>query len=199
MSEFDFIHNDLFDVNSSKKIKGRCYKTSTKKELKLLDRLKSLEEIFPDSIKLNESLHLISSDNFGSIELLKLLNNKYDIKYLCLSTWSYNTDFVQLIKSILNKGCEVVFIVDKSMRTRKAALYAQMVLLLDEYENFKIKIHHMIHSKVTIFKTKEGYFSIEASANYSSNQRIENFTITNDEGLFNFHNKWLNEIIDKEV
>lgn len=83
------------------------------------------------------------------------------------------------------------------MRTRKTALYAQMVLLVDEYKNLKIKVHHMIHSKITIIRSEKFNLSIEASANYSNNQRIENFTITENKDVFNFHKNWMNEIIGK--
>ena len=200
MGEFDYLFDDnKNDINSFTGVKGKIHKSTYKKEQKLLKRFDELNNIFPEKIEKSESLHLISSDNFGSIELLEVLRKRFKIDYICLSTWSYNDNFVQIVKSMLQEGVEFVFIVDKSMKTRKAHLYAQMITLMHEFDNLTKKIHHMIHSKVTLIKSKNVFLSIEASANYSNNTRIENFTITNDEQLFNFHKTWMNEIVDKTL
>jgi len=194
-TQYDFLFNDKYDVNSVKKVEGKIIKTKTKKQSRLIARQDELNDIFPETIDKDESVHLISSDNFGSIELLEVLNSRFNFNHISITTWSYNTHFVEVIEKYLKKGISIDFFVDKSMKTRKASLYAQMVLMLDSYPNFKIKIHHMIHSKVTVLVSDNEKLTIEASANYSNNQRIENFTITNNSDLANFHTDWMNEII----
>lgn len=188
-------YNHLFsneDINSAVQVDG---KVKTMKEQKHESKMiNELDKLFPQ-IEKNTTYHLVSSDNFGSIELLKVLSGREDIKYIGITTWSYNQDFIELIKNLLSKGIEIDFFVDKSMRTRKTVLYAQMVNLKDDYGNLKIKVHHMIHSKITIIESKKHHLSIESSANYSNNQRIENFTITENKDVFNFHKDWMNEII----
>lgn len=197
MGNFDFIFDkEKKALNSVEKIEGRFFISKTKKEIRLINRYDELDKLFPE-IQNDTAIHLISSDNFGSIELLNVLVNRLDIKYIGITTWSYNTNFVEVIKSILIKGIHVDFFVDKSMKTRKSSLYAQMVNLRDEYKNLKIKVHHMLHAKITIIESDKHNISIEASANYSNNQRIENFTITENKELFNFHKTWMNEIINK--
>jgi hypothetical protein len=197
MSDFDFIFNSI-DINSSENVKGRIKTNREQKhEAKMIGRFDELNALFPEQIEPSTTYHLVSSDNFGSIELLRVLSTRIDIKYLGISTWSYNQDFIELIKQQLSNGVEIDFFVDKSMRTRKTALYAQMVNLMDDYKNLKIKVHHMIHSKITIIEAENIHLSIESSANYSNNQRIENFTITENEDVFNFHKNWMNEIIGK--
>ena len=197
MNEFDYLYSNE-EINSSKEIKGKIKTTRQEKhDFKMIGRFDELNQLFPQEIEKNTTYHLVSSDNFGSIELLKVLSSRLEIEYLGITTWSYNQDFIELIKNQLSKGVNIDFFVDKSMRTRKTALYAQMVLLMDDYDNLKIKVHHMIHSKITIIKSKSVHLSIESSANYSNNQRIENFTITENEDVFNFHRNWMNEIIGK--
>lgn len=199
MGEYDFVFNEN-NINSATDIKGRLHITKEeKREEKLIKRFDELNELFPESISKETSYHLISSDNFGSIELLKVLINRINPNYVGVSTWSYNQEFIEIITKLLKDGVNVDFFVDKSMKTRKAHLYAQMVTLMDDYPNLSIKIHHMIHSKITILESVENnvFLSIEASANYSNNQRIENFTITENLELFNFHKNWMNEIIGK--
>lgn len=197
MSEFDYLFNEN-DINSSEQVKGRIKISKEEKhQSKMISRFDELDDLFPKEIEIDTTYHLISSDNFGSIELLKVISDRIDINYIGISTWSYNQDFIELVKYHLKKGVDIEFFVDKSMRTRKTALYAQMVLLMDEYKNLKIKVHHMIHSKITIIQSEKFNLSIEASANYSNNQRIENFTITENKDVFNFHKNWMNEIIGK--
>jgi hypothetical protein len=194
MKEFDFIYNDL-DFNSDNKISGKSLSLSNKNKMKLVSRLDSLKEIMPD-INKEESIHLISSDNFGSIELFKLLNQKYSFNEILITTWSYNQDFIDFISTL---NCNICFFVDKSIKTRKSHLYAQLINLLDTRDNFQVKIHHMLHSKVTLLTDGNIYLSVETSANYSNNQRIENYTITESKQLFIFHKNWMNEIIEKDV
>lgn len=200
MDEYDYLFDEnKNDMNSFEKIEGKTFKAKTKHEEKLIKRFDELDKIFPNKINVGETLHLISNDNFGSIELLNVIRKRYKIDYFCLSTWSYNQDFVQIIEEMLKEGVEILFIVDKSIKTRKSHLYAQIVTLLHDFDNMTLKIHHMIHTKVTLLQGGSDFLSIESSANFSNNQRIENFTITNDKQLFNFHKNWMNEIIEKTV
>lgn len=195
MDEFNFIYEEN-NFNSTEKIKGELKITKNqKRQTLLLERFKELDAILPQKIEENECIHLISSDNFGSIELAKCLTKRINPNYICFTTWSYNEDFIQFVESQLAKGVEIDFFVDKSIKTRKSHLYAQIVDLTFKYETFKIKIHHMLHAKVTIMGSFDSHVIIEASANYSKNQRIENFTITNDLELFNFHKNWMHKLI----
>ena len=195
MNDFDFIFNSK-DFNSTQKVEGEFKITKSKKtETILLERFQELDSILPDKINEGECLHLISSDNFGSIELSKCLIKRFAPSYIGLTTWSYNEDFVHLVESELKKGTNIDFFVDKSIKTRKSHLYAQIIELTFKYDIFKIKIHHMLHAKVTLMQSNNDFISIEASANYSKNQRIENFTVTNDKELFNFHKNWMDKLI----
>lgn len=195
--EYGFLF-DQEEINSTEKVEGKVFSLrQEKKKIMLLDIFKVLNELFPEKIEKNESIHLISSDNFGSIELLKVLTTRIKPEKISITTWSYNDEFVNVIESLLKSGVEIDFFVDKSIKTRKSHLYAQMVILRDSYKNIKIKIHHMLHAKLTTIKAGNLFLTVESSANYSGNQRIENYVITESEELFNFHNSWMNQLIGK--
>lgn len=183
-------------INSDQKVSGRAIVTREKRKMQLVARLDELKSVVPD-VEKNTSIHLISSDNFGSVELLTHLIETEQPTSIFLTTWSYNEDFVSLCEKYLQSGGKIYFFVDKSIKTRKSHLYAQIVTLAHEYEHMIIKTHHMLHSKVTLLACADKRISIEGSANYSKNQRIENFTITESEQLFNFHKKWMLEIVGK--
>lgn len=188
--EYEYLFNEK-ELNSIEKVEGKSHEAKYKHQQRLLSRFDSLDEIFPE-IKKDHTIHLISSDNFGSIELLKKICELNPIE-LNITTWSLNQDFIDYIKTL---DCEINIFVDKSLKTRKGHLYSQLAeMAIDNKLN--LKVHHMLHAKVTLIKTKEYNITIEASANYSNNQRIENFTITENKDLFIFHKKWMNDIIKK--
>lgn len=190
--EFDYLFKEI-ELNSTEKIKGKSIKCIQKHKTKLTNRFDSLKEIMP-IIKKNETIHLISSDNFGSIELLKYFIDNYNISEFNITTWSINQGFINLIKTIKTK---IIFFVDVSLKSRKSHLYNQIAeLAIDGH--LQLKLHYKLHSKVTLIKTNDLYISIESSANYSENTRIENFTITENKDVFNFHKNWMNEIIKNQ-
>lgn len=195
MENYDYLF-EVEEINSDTKIKGRIEITKAKKQQQLIARLDELQQVMPE-VEKDTSLHLISSDNFGSIELLTHLIEKHKPNEIFLTTWSYNEDFVNLCEKYLKNGGKIQFFVDKSIKTRKSHLYAQIVTLAQDYENMTIRIHHMLHSKITLLDCDNMKISIEGSANYSKNQRIENFTITESIELYNFHKNWMLEIIGK--
>lgn len=197
MNDFAYLFESE-TIDTSKKVQGKIFADKAeKKAMILFDRFKELNVLFPEKINKNETLHLISSDNFGSIELLKVILKRYKPKEINLTTWSYNEDFLNVIEDCLKENVLINFFVDKSIKTRKTHLYAQLVTLMDIYPILNIRVHHMLHSKITLFDCGNDKIVVESSANYSKNQRIENFTISNSEQLFNFHKKWMFELIGK--
>lgn len=103
MSEFDYLFNEN-DINSSKQVKGRIKISKEEKhQAKMISRFDELDDLFPKEIEIDTTYHLISSDNFGSIELLKVISDRIDINYIGITTWSYNQDFIELIKYHLKK------------------------------------------------------------------------------------------------
>ena len=196
MEDYGYLFNNEI-IDSTREIKGRISKIKNKKTNRLLARKQNLREIW-QGIEKDNSYHIISSDSFGSIELLNVIKEDFKkFDKLNISTWSYNDEFVKIIEECNKDNTELFLCTDKSMRGRKPHLYAQMATLNEKYSNMTFKVHKMIHSKITLIKIKEYYITIEASANYSNNQRVENFTITENKELFIFHKDWMNEIINQ--
>ncbi len=193
--EFSYLF-DSNEIDSLEKPKGRLLVREAKRKQILIDRLKELRGVLPE-ISNGYTYHLISSDNFGSIELLKLINERCKINHIALTTWSYNQELVHLIGDLLSSGAEILFCVDKSIKTRKAYLYAQLAELSIKTNKLTVRTHYQIHSKVTIIEAEQSKISIESSANYSNNTRIENFTITEGLDVYNFHKNWINKIVGK--
>jgi hypothetical protein len=53
-----------------------------------------------------------------------------------------------------------------------------------------------LHAKVQLLKAGPHRIVIESSANWTSNPRIEQFTITNSAEVFDFHRAWMEDLLD---
>lgn len=194
-SEFDFIFSDE-KITSNANIEGQFFESKvTKKDLRFLKRYDDLNKIFPETLKNDSALHMVSSDNFGSIELLKVLNERLKIKELYLCTFSYNSHFIELLRILLTSNIKIGLYVDSTIKNRKPHLYSQVVNLKDDFTNFDVKFHYKMHQKVTLIKTENQNITVESSANYSENRRLENFQITENKELYNFHKSIILKII----
>ncbi len=194
--EYGHLFNDT-DIDSHTPIDGKVNVKKNKQKVLLIKRENELKKVMPQ-IKKQHSYHLISNENFGSIELMKVIIEREKPDYIMITTWSINQNFVYEVQDYLKAGGKMLFIVDRSLKTRKAHLYAQMVTLAQENpKQLKTRVHFMIHCKVTLYRTKDKHLTVESSANYSNNTRIEQFTITDSEDLYNFHHDWIDKIVGK--
>jgi hypothetical protein len=190
MSLFD---DDIDFHVADKKINASVLKRQAKKQMKILQRGDDLAKILPE-IQTGYDYHLLSNDNFGSLELLMHVCKLFNPDEIFVTTWSYNSHFVSFIKNQLSLS-KIKVCVDTSMGSRKHALYNQIKTLSAD-KKIQFKEHFGIHSKVTILKSKDVFISIEASANYSENKRIEQFNISTDKQLFDFHKLWIDKIFE---
>jgi len=68
---------------------------------------------------------------------------------------------------------------------------ADILLKLDkENDNFKL-IKKNSHAKVTLIKAKNEYIVISGSGNYSTNPKIEQYSILKNKELYMFHKEWM--------
>lgn len=195
--EFDINDFDLGEENqiaTNVEIKPGHYKHQAKKEMELIKREKAFEEFVPEMSTDHDHM-IISSDNFGSIELLSYMIRRFPPEKVTIITWSYNSTFVDLIEQILKAGSEVEIIVDVSIKTRKNSLYAKLAELLETFDKFVIKTHYMVHAKMTLIKSGNHHIIITGSANYSNNQRVEQFEIKFNKGMYEFNQDWIKQII----
>lgn len=192
--ETGFCLESTGNIHSSEKIGNPSLVRKNKRKMMSVQREECLSELLPE-INKGESLHILSNENFGSIEMLSVLLSRYDVKDIKITTWSFNEEFVELITKALQKGVSIQFCCDKSIKGRKAHLYAQVARLRIEHRNlFNLILHDGVHAKVTILDSGEDKLVVECSANYSKNVKIEQFCITNDVELYNFHNEWQKKI-----
>lgn len=193
MTLFDNLETTI-EFNSEYSGKTITSKSKIKSQYAFIDRLKNASEDIPE-IKQGEQVICISCENFGATELLVMLSNRIGAKEISLTTWSINELFISEISKMLENGVAIRFSCDKSLRGRKSHLWAQLAELSYKYKGkLTVKMHDLLHAKVMTIESETDHITIEGSANFSKNTRIEQFIITNDIERVNFHKSWMSKI-----
>ena len=169
---------------------AKSVKSKAKRRLLFSKRQQNFADIFEEVLE-GESLHIISNGNFGNTECLTHVCEIYKPEYVSCTTWSFNDDFIDFVG---DQTCKVSLLVDKTIKSRKAPKLGMLEQKRINNNNINIKLVDGVHAKVAIIKSGDNYLTIEASANYSKNVRIEQFVITNDKALFEFHKGWIEEL-----
>jgi len=116
------------------------------------------------------------------------------IKHLYIATYSINIKAMEIICNLMDSGLieNWTLLINCNMKFK---MKGKDVFLLEEEknrENFTI-IKKYSHAKVTLIEQEGRNIVISGSGNYSENPKIEQYTINNDRGLFEFHRGWMLE------
>ena len=145
-----------------------------------------------------ETFHVVSNgtfDHFSFVPRISELMGTVDAFYG--STWTMNRENALGLLDLYDKGRlkAVAILTGLYFKRRETAIYATVLEGLQErgqrYTAFKN------HAKVSLFAGFEAdtYITVEGSANYTANPRLENFTVTNDRPLFEMHQTWMEEML----
>ena len=78
-------------------------------------------------------------------------------------------------------------------KRRETAVYATILQGLKKrkqrYAAFKN------HAKIILMAAKSNFITIEGSANFTGNPRLEQYVLTNDKILYEFHRHWMESIL----
>lgn len=172
------------------------YKNELKSIFKDSLKLKAARDVLDCLPKKNQCLHVISSGKFDYWTVIKriieLLNCPVDEIYL--TTWTtkrrYSEDLVDMFDS--GKIRKMTFLTGLYFKVRAPDVYS---FLAEEFTRRGQKfICADNHAKIAAMFTSGGDICVEGSANFTANPRIEQFTISNDTALANFHKKWIENI-----
>lgn len=172
-------------------------KGKKKKEDKLHDKIKSLLEIWNRIPDEQTSQHLITDGTFDFYSFvgaaLELQKTGFDQMHG--TTWLMNqpisTDLIHRYDN--NEIRKIQLIVGRYLKARTPHVYGY---LRNESRERNIKIKEgRIHAKVILlgnFDT-DTFLSIEGSANFTENPRTEQYIISNNREIYEFHKKWIDE------
>lgn len=179
--------------------------TARKKKMDLRQRMRSAmktemaEEIVTEIPKPGESIHYITNGKFDYwtfIPILVGLMGGSSETYM--STWTMNRSNALELMDLYDAGKiqNITFITGDYFKKRESVCYALLITeLIKRGQKFKA---FMNHAKVTCLSNGHDFLVMEGSANYTSNPRIEQTTITNSKELFYFHADWISNAFNKK-
>lgn len=202
--EFDFDFNINEDIsnetpyldNETLQYKVKAKNTKTVELLKK-EKLKTALNKLP--LK-NEYIHLISNGCYDYFTFIPTILDLIDYAdELICSTWTMNRINVESLFKLFDKGQikKIDIITGLYFKRRESAVYAKLIEGLKKRKQRYKSLKN--HAKIILlgnFKSNT-YVVIEGSANFTANPRIEQNIITNNKGLYNFHKRWITDIIEK--
>ena len=186
---FDFFENKESEVKRAGSISAASIVTKNRQKFLRTKRQAEVEK-FIYELEEGDALHLVSNGEFGSIEILFDINKKFKILKAYLTSWSLSNEFFDLYQTLGIKSAD--FFIDKSIISRHPQYYARLL----ELKNFGVATNlvYGLHAKTSIFLTEKGFFTLESSANYSRNVKIEQYCLTKSKSLYLFHKNWMDQI-----
>jgi len=156
--------------------------------------IKQVEEIgLP---KPNEQIRLVTFRSFNAALFLAYICEKYKVENLILVVYSINAEAAQLINDLVLSGkIQGAKILMSNLRN-KAHRQKEQITRDNFVNNPKIDLFFASsHSKIMAIKTTCGeHFVLEGSGNLSFNSRVEQYVLDNDVDLYNFTDKWTEDI-----
>ena len=192
----------LFELE--KEVENNTSKISSRK-LKIREKIKTFSYLKKEKAieVLNElpepggSIHIISNGSFDYFNLIPLaialLKQPGDFYF---STRTLNNQNTEYILKLYDDGYvkSINCLVGLYFKKRETAVFN---LLYDGIKQRKQKIFcNENHSKVTLLENGTDFITIQGSANFTANPRIEQFSIHNSKQLFDFHKQWMDEILN---
>jgi hypothetical protein len=146
--------------------------------------------------KPGEQLRVVTYRTFNAAVFLSHIAEKEDIEYLILVVYSINAEAAKLINSLINSGKIKKAKILMSNLRNKAHREKEQVTRDIFVNNPNVDLFFaQCHSKIMAMQTTKGnYYSVEGSGNLSFNSRIEQYIIDNDKGLFDFTDRWTEDI-----
>jgi hypothetical protein len=172
-------------------------------KIQMLNALKRehLKEIMPHKPLPGAAYHIISNGTFDfwtyMPALVELLGGSCQDFYG--STWTMNRNNVLSMLDLYDRGeiRSINVLTGTYFKRRESAVYATLLAGIQQRgQRFKCFENH---AKIVLLSKPEAgdFISVEGSANFTANPRVEQYVITNDRNLFEFHRGWMEKYLNE--
>jgi hypothetical protein len=179
------------DFSGLEDLEDSKYKKFIEKTYQVIEKIEQLG--LPTK---NEQIKIITFRPFNAAVFLKHIAEKEGIENAQIVVYSINGEAAIMINELIVSGKVQSAQILMSNLRNKAHREKEQITRDLFVDNPKVDLFFASsHAKILSIKTKKGnFYSLEGSGNLSYNSRVENYCIDNDEQLYNFHVKWMNEI-----
>lgn len=134
-----------------------------------------------------EVFFLQTEKAFNAFTFIPWIAKRYFIEELYASTYSISRRVIEALQELMNAGKigKITLLISDSMIKRNAMTVEVLEAVAMGNPNFIIK-YYWNHSKVCLVKTEDFHLILEGSGNWSENAQLEQYTLTNQEEVFNF-------------
>ncbi|OQA02215.1 MAG: hypothetical protein BWY71_00097 [Planctomycetes bacterium ADurb.Bin412] len=192
---FSYFQQQIKSSDTKQIIQPRSIRLQRKLHYKNSLQLKRLEEVLPDLPAAGESLHLISDGSYDFWRFVPYLVSRLGPADECSgSTWTMSRSNIHELLDLYDrqKIRRVALLIGLDFKHRKPDIWENLEReLIRRGQRLKSLA---IHAKIILLQAGEQYLTLEGSANFTGNPRIEQFVITNSQPLYEFHSGWMETI-----
>lgn len=163
----------------------------------------STEELFFQSLdKLNkiadlpkpgQQSHIVTQNGVNSFDFILAILAKEKIKKLHIAFYRIGKKVVTELDELQKSGkVQSIHLLINDGFPKLVPDCWNLIKSL-ERDSFSVRVENN-HTKIILAVTEENKYVIEGSGNLSINARIEQYLIMNNEEVYNFHKKWIEEI-----
>ena len=142
----------------------------------------------------NNMIMAITQGQFNIFSALIMLQEKFgELDEVYLSTFNIKDNFIislfKMLESQKIKKLRIMISDSISFRMPK-----RIELLKEKVKETKKDVILKLnwnHSKIMLVKVKDIYFCMQGSGNLSDNAQIEQYTIYNNQKIYDFHKNWM--------
>jgi hypothetical protein len=189
-----------YDLNEKPETK-REYLARVKYDEIISRRSQSFMDIVGEELEPNIQYRIITEKGFNAISVIDYISKHNELCEIYIAVYRMNLNAVNKLKELIDKNhmkCSIVL----SSFFRENKKYENWCHDLISYsqKNKNTKVGFAWnHAKVFLAKTTSGkYIVFEGSGNLSDNARIEQYIIEDNEKTYNFHKKWITEILEEK-
>jgi hypothetical protein len=139
----------------------------------------------------------LETNFWGRIEQIIEATPGKPVLDITINTWTLKNEQTDaIIKSYDEKRLlDLRVLTGINFKSKRTERYARILTMLED-RGKRIRSFEN-HAKICIFKTQTHYITIESSANLWGHVAVEQFTVTEGKELYNFHNKWLTQMMNQ--
>ena len=194
---------DLFGEGDATELETRKTMAETKRHARQADKRQTilalhqeaLSEIVPEVPEHGTTIHVVSNASADFWDFVPYLLRKIGPANMWASTWSMNRGNALELLDLLDRGqlLSVSLLTGSYFKTREHAVYATLTSGLLERGQRILAFWN--HSKILTLANDQYAITIEGSANFTQNPRVEQYVITHDRALVDFHQSWMEEML----
>lgn len=190
-----FDDGDMIETDATPEAKN--IKIRTKIEARKITKSQELRDVITRIPTPGYSYHYISSGKYDFytavplfVDLLGVINEFYG------STWTMSREHAVDLLDKFDSGKikKISMLTGLYFKRRETAAYSTLVDGLRERGQRYTAARN--HAKVILINSGNHRIVIEGSANFTANPRIEQYVMTNDERLYEFHREWMEVVLN---